>query len=120
MRGAVFLVLIFSLVGSASCQRIKRHSFELKCHLYVENFEVNPFGIDEVYLTDSLSFRIFIGKYDIEHETFSFVCKENDVMIYKRSEDKDGVWKKVDSLFLSRADLTQNKIDSTQPLFEFK
>jgi len=120
MRIWFLFIALCCVVGSASCQRKQRETIELKCRLYIEDFEVNPFGVDEMYLTDSLSFRIFVGKYDVEHESISCVCKENDVMIYRRKQDENGVWKRTDSFFLPRADLTANKIDSTQPLFKFK
>jgi hypothetical protein len=75
--------------------------------------------VDEVHLTDSFNFRVFVGKCDVEHETFAFICKDSSVDIYRRIEDNDGVWKKRDSLHLTLVDLVNHKKDSTKPLFGF-
>lgn len=120
MKVKFLFVIIFTLFDAGCFQRIHRGTIELNCHLYVENFNVNPFGVDEVYLTDSLNFRVYVGKCDVEHERFTFVCKEDNIIVYKKAEDNQGVWKKVDSLFLSREYLIKNKVDSAKPLFEFK
>jgi hypothetical protein len=120
MKAKFLFILIFVVFGNGCFQRSKRETIELNCHLYIERFNINPFGVDEIYLTDSLNFRVYVGKYDVEHQTFTFVCKENNIMIYKKAEDNHGIWRKVDSLFLSRDSLMRNKIDSSKPLFIFK
>jgi len=113
-------VMMFAFFHTGCSQRLKRGTIELKCHFYVETFNVNPFGVDEDYLTDSLNFRMFVGKYDVEHETFTYVCKEDSLIIYKKAEDTSGKWKKVDSLHLSKEYFIENKADSSKPLFKFK
>jgi hypothetical protein len=57
---------------------------------------------------------------DVEHEAFAFICKEDGIEIYKKKEDRDGVWKIIGSLHLSLKDLINHKIDSLKPLFEFR
>src|SRR5258708_37525116 len=120
MQVKFMFVLIFALFANGCFQRSKRDTVELNCHLYVENFNINPFGVDQVYLTDSLNFRVYVGKYDVEHETFTFVCKEDTIIVYRKAEDSHGVWRKVDSQYLSREYLTKNKADTTKPMFEFR
>jgi len=120
MNVKFFLVMLLVIFDRGCLQRQKRDTVELDCHLYVENLNVNAFGVDEVHLTDSLNFRVFVGKCDVEHEGFTFICKGDSVDIYKKIEDKDGLWKKRDSLHLSLADLVRHKIDSTKSLFEFR
>lgn len=54
--------------------------------LYIEEFLVNKFGVNEEYLTDSVSFRLFVGKVDVEHETLLYNC-ENDSIKIEKYED---------------------------------
>ena len=119
MKVLILFILIYPLFDAGCYQRTQKDTVELKCHLYVENVEVNRFGVDEVYLTDSSRFRIFVGKHDVEHERFSFECNDDSVTIFKGIKNR-GHYRDVDSLSLSREDLRNNKIDSTKPLFEFK
>jgi hypothetical protein len=51
--------------------------------LFVEVFNVNPFGVDADYLTDSLNFRKYIGDCDSEHEIHSYTCKGDSLYIIK-------------------------------------
>jgi hypothetical protein len=111
---------LFAIFNHGCYQPTKRSTVALKCHLYVESLIVNPFGVDEERLTDSVNFRVFVGKLDVEHQRFTFVCREDSVIVYKKEEDANGVWRKVDSLRLSIADLVKDKVDSAKPLFEFK
>ena len=72
------------IVLSIGC--IKKYKFTSKIckgKLYAENFNVNPAGVNEVYLTDSLSFRLYVGQYDSEHENFNFTCNADSVIVKK-------------------------------------
>jgi len=117
MESRTFFVVVIAVLLAGCFHRKQKDTVALDCHLYIENVEVNPFGVNEVYLTDSQYFRIYVGKVDVEHETFSFICKEGGVMVYKRAEDSQGKWRKLDSLFLNREDLTKHKTDSTRGVF---
>lgn len=120
MRTQFLVIVIFSLITSGCYQRIKKSTLELDCRIYVERYDVNAFGVDENYLSDSSNFRIFVGKFDVEHETFSYKCKNDNIVIYKRAEDSQGKWKIEDSVILSKEYLIKNKVHSTKALFEFK
>jgi hypothetical protein len=75
----IVLCLSFSLCA-------KRHKYTLKvCNgtLSVERFNINPAGVDVDYLTDSLNFRLYIGKWDNDHENFSYTCIGDSVFIKK-------------------------------------
>ncbi|HTR28905.1 MAG TPA: hypothetical protein VMH27_06530 [Puia sp.] len=120
MKIKLVLFMCLIIIGRGCLPLQKRDTVELACHLYVESRNVNAFGVDEVRLTDSLNFRVFVGKCDVEHETFTFVCGDSIIRIYRKIEDADGVWKKRDSLFLPLKDLINHKIDSVRPLFEFR
>src|SRR5437868_1956792 len=102
MKAQFMFVVVFALFDSNCFQKSKKKTVELDYHLYVENFNINPFGVDEVYLTDSLNFKVYVGKYDVEHERYTFVYKKNNIIVYKKAKDANGKWRKVDSLLLSR------------------
>ena len=51
--------------------------------LYVEVFNINPAGVDCDYLTDSINFRLYIGKWDNEHENFTYSCIGDTIFIEK-------------------------------------
>ena len=104
---------------------VKRHRSTTKVcggRLYAECFNVNPFGVDENYLTDSMSFKIYIGKFDNEHENFSYVCNGDSIKVLKLTEGTAAgeKMKRVDSVILSLSDLKMKKVPEKQPLFEFK
>lgn len=65
---------------------MKKYKYTLKLcdhNLYVERFMVNPAGVNADYLTDSLTFRIYVGKWDSDHENFSYVCMGDSIFIKK-------------------------------------
>ena len=81
---AQFSCLLLLCVLFVGC--IKKYKFTAKVcdkHLFVEVYNVNPAGVDADYLTDSISFRKYIGKYDEEHENYSYTCKGDSVYIMK-------------------------------------
>jgi hypothetical protein len=114
------LVIISVLFGGC----FAKHKFTAKvCNgkLYSEVYNINPAGVDEDYLTDSSTFRIFIGKFDSDHENFSYVCSGDSIKVLKLATDTSGErMKLVDSRVLSLSELKMNKFPKQQPLFEFK
>ena len=103
---------------------IKKHKSTTKIcggQLYVESFNVNSAGVDEDYLTDSLSFRVYVGKFDNEHENFSYVCNEDSIRIMKLVVETYGKKMKItDSKLLSLSDLKNKRMSINKPLFDFK
>lgn len=78
---SIILILLMS-----SCLRTHKYKFTSKiCEkkLFVEVFEVNSFGVDADYLTDSVNFRKYIGDWDEEHEIYSYYCEGDSVYILK-------------------------------------
>lgn len=63
----------------------KRYKFTAKIcdKLYVEVYEVNYFGVDADYLTDSIRFKKYIGKFDAEHETYRYWCSGDSIYVMK-------------------------------------
>ncbi len=101
---------------------VNRHKSTVKLcdgKLYVEIFNINLAGVDEEYLTDSIKYRIYIGKFDNEHEWFSYICKGDSIKIIKFVENTRAGKKKLDSLVISFTDLI-NKDRNSNPLFKFK
>ncbi len=83
------LVLVLSCVNSTSK---KDYKFTVKVceNIYVESFTVfgsGAFGGDIVsnYLTDSTNFRILIGKYDNNKESYSYKCMDDSVVVERFS-----------------------------------
>lgn len=79
---SVYVVLLTTLF--VGCIKQYKHTVKV-CDgkLYVERFNVNPAGVDADYLTDSLSFRIYVGNWDNEHENFTYGCNADSVFIEK-------------------------------------
>jgi hypothetical protein len=50
-------------------------------NLYVEIFKIQPVDMCSDYFTDSVNFRIYIGKFDPANESFSFKCEGDSVYI---------------------------------------
>ena len=79
-------ILYITLLSSFFVGCVKKIKYTVKIcddKLYVERFNINPAGIDEDYLTDSLNFRIYVGKWDNEHENFNYTCSGDSVLIKK-------------------------------------
>ena len=75
-----FIILIPLFFG---CFK-KHHTTRQVCDkLYVETFLLPPADIAEYYLTDSLTFRMFLGKLDNEHEGCAVTCKGDSVIVEK-------------------------------------
>jgi len=51
--------------------------------MYVEIFNTNPAGVNSEYVTDSLNFRMYVGKVDEEHEDFVYRCSQDSLIIEK-------------------------------------
>jgi hypothetical protein len=102
---------------------VTKHKATIKVcggQFYIESFNVNPAGVDEDYITDSLNFRLYVGKFDNEHENFSYVCKGDSITIMKLVMETQGNQMKItDSKMLSFADLKSKK-NIKEPVFEFK
>jgi len=102
--GYFYLCVIVLTMGCVKTYKFTSHVCNGK--LYAENFNVNPAGVDAVYLTDSLSFRLYVGKYDNEHENFNFGCKGDSVIIKKlASIDTTGIMKVIETNVYNLKDL---------------
>lgn len=80
-----FNILYIALLGILSAGCVKKHKSTVGiCNgLYVEIFNINPAGVDNAYLTDSLNFRLFVDHWDEEHESIRYICKSDSICIIK-------------------------------------
>ncbi|HEY1200141.1 MAG TPA: hypothetical protein VGE79_04120, partial [Niastella sp.] len=93
-----------------------RHKFTTEvCEhtLYVETINVNPAGVDADYITDSVSFRLYVGKLDNEHENISFWCSCDSLVIEKIADvDTSRVRQVIDTRVFSIKELkSKGKFD---------
>ena len=77
MVGVIFCVL------SGCKRRYKTTETVCKDNLFVETFIVYP--LEENYLTDSSTFRVYIGKYDEDNESYSYKCNRDTIIVEKFS-----------------------------------
>jgi hypothetical protein len=79
-------VFILSLLGIA-CTKKYKFTGEACDHIFhVEFYQVNSLGIDAVYLTDSSTFRFYLGTIDEGNEYFKFECKGDSINIKKLAQ----------------------------------
>jgi hypothetical protein len=78
------LLLLALALAFVSCE--KKYWMTVRvCHesLFVENFRINPAGIYSNYLTDSVNFRIYIGIFDPEQNTYTYTCNGDSISVGK-------------------------------------
>jgi hypothetical protein len=114
------LVILLFVLPFLGCSRRHRVTLDVGDHLYVEYFNINSAGVDEVYLTDSVNFRIYIGRYDTEHQKVGCEVNGDTIVIFKNKAGEGGVRVIMDLKQLSKQYLTKHKVNSTEPLFEFR
>ena len=113
------IIVVFMLL-SIGCTPTYRSTVDIGDHLYLEHFNINPAGVDEVFLTDSTNFRISLGTFDIEHERIGCELKGDTITVYKDKAGYGGNRVAMDQIQLSRDSLIKNKVNSTKPLLELR
>ena len=109
-RNPICYLVFASLLFSSCIKKYKRTSNVCKNTLYVEVFNINPAGVDAVYLTDSINFRLYVGEFDNEHENFSCYCNGDSIVIKKLATvDTSGRRKAVQTRTFSLKTLQENK-----------
>lgn len=86
MRKALIYLNLTFIIFTFSCNKEKYLSTTIikgcgSIKLYVERYQVG--WIHSNYLTDSISFRKFIGLYDFEHEIYFYDCRNDSIYITK-------------------------------------
>jgi hypothetical protein len=77
------IILAALCIAFTSCYKRYIGTRNVCRNLYVEIYDVNLAGGDACYLTDSINFRILVGKFDPENGNYKFQCDENIVYIEK-------------------------------------
>lgn len=99
------------LLLSGCVKRYKRTTKLCNDRLYVEVYNVNPAGVDADYLTDSVNFRMYVGKFDNEHEIYSFICQDDSVVIIKLTKsDTSGIMEVMETKVYSLQNLKKEKV----------
>ena len=83
-----FLIGLMALTALLFVACEKKYTLTGKiCHdsLYVEVFQVNPFGEYSEYLTDSTNFRVFIGIFDPENNGYTYSCNGDSIIVWKHT-----------------------------------
>jgi hypothetical protein len=89
----LILVLLFNFLQGCTADRSKRHyktTYKNGDHLFVEVFTIfgsGAFGGDRLseYLTDSISFRKYVGTFDDNAEAISYKMVIDSIYIEKYS-----------------------------------
>lgn len=98
----IYVSLIFCLLLGGCRKKFINTATVCNGKFFVEIFDINVFGVYSHYLTDSTSFRIFIGKYDVEHEGFTYRCSGDSLIVARLEKiDTTGILKPVESTVFS-------------------
>ena len=82
MKKNIFFAIVLCLLVVGCLETYDRTIKICDEKLYVEKFTTSV-GLDAEYLTDSVNFRLYVGKRDDEHENFVYECKIDSVFIEK-------------------------------------
>ena len=79
-----YMLILFACLLFPGCGRKYDRTVKV-CgdSLYVEVYDMNLVGTSLDYLTDTINFRLFVGKYDNEHENFNYRCEGDTLSIRK-------------------------------------
>ena len=90
-----YFILASFLTIAAGCAE-KKYKWTRKfpnCNLYVEVFTANSWGLNQEYLTDSSTFRMYVGTVDEEHDYYIFQCQQDSIYIKKvKPSEKNCRW----------------------------
>src|ERR1700729_4291738 len=113
MRIIFVRFFVISFLPILGCTPRLVATIEIEDHLYLEYFNVNPAGVENAYLTDSVNFRINIGQYDTDHERIRCELKGDTLVIIKRRV-VGGQSEIIDQKELSREYLVKNKVNKAE------
>jgi len=79
---SIYALLLVLLISCAE-KKYKRTRKIPNSDLYVEVFTANSWGLNQEYLTDSATFRMFVGTVDEEHDYFTYQYQSDSIYIKK-------------------------------------
>ena len=107
IHNLLFVIICFSLI---SCiKKYKRTIAVCNGKFFIEVYNVNPAGVDADYLTDSTNFKLYLGKYDNEHENIHCSCSGDTLFVEKLAPDEDGEQRITETKIYSLKDLKKKK-----------
>ena len=117
-----FSCILISLSILVGCTTYRlRTTRRLDSRTFLEYYNVNPFGVDEVFVTDSVNFRLCIAKYDVDHERIYCEANGDTIKVVKLKDNGPSQKRtRLDSAILSRDSLVRHKIRSSKPVLDFK
>ena len=83
MKIQLFSCALFLLISSCAEKKYKRTKKIPDRKLYVEVFTANSLGLNQEYLTDSLTFRMYVGTVDEEHDFYTYESRGDSLYIKK-------------------------------------
>ena len=89
MKRSKFIIVILITFVLAGChEKYNRTISVCDGKLFVERYEHSFIDVAYYYLTDSTSFRMYVGKFDNEHAGYSFKCYNDSLSISEHYEEK--------------------------------
>jgi hypothetical protein len=64
------------------CIQTYHSTIKLCNKVYIQRFDVYP-DYQKIFFTDSLNFRMYVGRLDLEHEYYIYNCNGNNIDIIK-------------------------------------
>jgi hypothetical protein len=84
----IIIVILFSFLLAGCYKKYSRTIPVCDGKLFGERYEHNFIDVAYYYLTDSSSFRMYVGKFDNEHGGYSIKCQDDSVTISEHYEGK--------------------------------
>src|ERR1700683_980176 len=86
-----YIAVATTIILFTGCIRKYKWTLPICDKLYVEVYNVNPAGVYSEYLTDSLSFRLYVGKIDFESERYLYHCSGDSIAIETLARDTSSI-----------------------------
>lgn len=84
------LLILISSASLSACNHRHQYTVRLKSGLFVECYSTGIIGnLSADYLTDSVSFRKYIGTFDDEQGYFYYQCRGDSILVEKKEQDDD-------------------------------
>ena len=121
-RTGIFILILFFLFRFFGCRGDRSKAEHLPTikvcdgRLYVETYMIfnsGAFGGDRVseYLTDSVSFRMYVETFDDAQERIAYQCKGDSICVYRKQIiDSTNSFKLTSTRPLSVLDLKKKKV----------
>lgn len=107
-----------SLLVGCTTNRL-RGTTHLDSRTFLEYYNFNPFGVDELFLTDSANFSVCIAKYDSDDERIYCKSSGDTIIVIKLKDNGFAKRTPLDSAKFSSDSLVKFKVHSSTPILDF-